>query len=122
MHFRYRKNVVQLIRTTYNPETKKPKADVVGRLSMSEPVVTPELRAALTAEEVAEVEAWIKHQHRTALLREELAALTLAESLALANRWFARQGDSAEAGLAAVALLPELQTLRKTLKSSHLLS
>lgn len=121
MHFRYRKNVVQLVRTLYNQETKKPKTEVVGRIPLADPVLTKELSSVLTSAEIAEVESWIKRQHRTTLLREELAALTLSEALDHANRWFVRQGESAEANEAAANLLPALQALRKTLKSNHLL-
>lgn len=121
MHFRTRKNVVQLVRTTYDQANKKPKAVVVGRIPLDNPIISGELREQLSVDEIAEAERWIKYHHLTALLREELAALTLAETMRLANRWFARQGDTEEASVAATNMLLEFQTLRKTLKSKNLL-
>ena len=121
MHFRIRKNVVQLVRTTYNSETKKPKAEVVGRIPLNEPAITDELRKKLSAAEAAEAEFWITNQHRMTSIREELAALTLGETLNMANRWLTRQGDTETASAAAAAFLPELQALRRTLKAQDLL-
>jgi hypothetical protein len=120
MHFRVRKNVIQFIRTNYDPATKKPKVVVVGRVALNNPVIPHNLREALSAEELIEAENWIKYQHHITALREELAALTLAENLSLANNWFSRQGESEAASLAMANLLPELQALRKTLKNINL--
>jgi hypothetical protein len=121
MHFRTRRNVVQLVRTTYDQVGKKPKATVVGRLRLDQPELTPELRAALNAQELSETQAWLEGNYRTQMLREELAALTLPETLAMANSWFARNRQSPAAAAAASTLLPNLQALRRTLKSGGFL-
>ncbi|MFI3154530.1 MAG: hypothetical protein QX199_00090 [Methylococcaceae bacterium] len=115
MHFRIRKNVIQFVRTAYNQETKKPKAMVVGSIPLGKAIISDELRAKLSDEEIIQAETWIKHQHHTTLLKEELGALTLADTLTLATNWFARQGDTEAARIAAVDILPALQLLRKTL-------
>lgn len=115
MHFRTRKNVIQFVRTTYNQETKKPKAMVVGTIPLGRAVIGDDLRAKLSEEEIIQAETWIKHQHHAALLKEELEALTLANTLRLANNWFTRQGNTEAAHIAAADILPELQLLRKTL-------
>lgn len=116
MHFRVRRNVVQLVRTTYDPEAKRPKAQVVGRIPMADPMLSDELRGLLTTEEIAEAEAWIALEFRKVLLREELAALSLAESLEQAHAWFQRQGGAPLAAEMAAAVLPNLTALRKTLR------
>jgi hypothetical protein len=121
MHFRVRKNVVQLVRTTYDASEKKPKATVVGRIPLDRPEITDELRVLLTPSEAEELQEWVSGQHRMTMLREELAALSLAENLELADRWFARQGDSRAAAAAAAAMLQAWQSLRKTLKAKGLL-
>ncbi|HKY91033.1 MAG TPA: hypothetical protein VJM11_08335 [Nevskiaceae bacterium] len=118
MHFRARRNVVQLVRTTYDDIGKKPKASVVGRIRLDRPVISEELRTALTENELREAQAWIEGNCRTQMLREELAALTLPETLALANGWFARNKDSPAAAAAAASLAGGLQALRRTLKSA----
>lgn len=121
MHFRIRKNVVQLVRTTYDSHGKKAKAVIVGRMPLDAPALGSELLKQLSEAEVRETQAWIEGQHRTAMLREELAALTLAETLAQATRWFSRNGEAPSAATALARVLPELQALRRSLKSAGLL-
>jgi len=121
MHFRTRKNVVQFIRTSYDEKTKAAKSTVVGRISLDSPLIGDELRSQLTESELAEAEIWIEGRGRISGLREELAALTLAETLAAANSWLARQGDSSAAGAVAADMLPHLQALRKTMRKNGLL-
>jgi hypothetical protein len=121
MHFRLRKNVVQLVRTSYDPATKKPKAAVVGRMPLGQPKLSPELKRELTEAEIAEAEAWIEGQHRMNSLKEEFAALTLPESISLASRWFSRNADSPAAAAVIPQLLPALQSLRKMLRKQGLL-
>jgi hypothetical protein len=121
MHFRIRKNVVQLVRTLYNPDTKKPKTVVVGRMPLREPKLSPELKRELTADEIAESEEWIQGQFRTDSLKEELAALMLSESMSAANRWFSRNTDNPAATAIALQLLPAFKNLRKMLRGKGLL-
>jgi hypothetical protein len=120
MHLRTRRNVVQLIRTTYDPLLKKPKTAVVGRMRLDQPELDDKVRAILTEDELREVQEWIDAQGRTMQLREELAGLTLAEHVTLANRWFARNARSAAAAAAAASLMPKLHALRKTLRAGGL--
>ncbi len=121
MHFRLRKNVVQLIRTLYDPDKKKAKTAVVGRMLLKQPKLSPELKSKLTEEEIAEAEEWIEGQYRMNSLKEELAALTLAESISAANRWFSRNTDNPAAAAIIPQLLPALQALRKMLRRKGLL-
>jgi hypothetical protein len=116
VHFRIRKNVVQCVRTTYDGQRKKPHAEVVGSIPLGRPVITPELREKLSEHELLQAMNWVEREQRTTLLREELAARTLAETLQAANRWFARQDDLADYEWISGSILPELQALRKTLK------
>ena len=121
MHFRLRKNVVQLVRTLYNPDTKKPRTVVVGRMPLKQPKLLPELESKLTEDEIAETEEWIEGQFRMNSLKEELAALTLPESISAANRWFSRNTDNPAATAIALQLLPAFKTLRKMLRGKGLL-
>ncbi len=120
MHFRLRKKVVQLVRTLYNPDTKKPKTVVVGRMLLKQPNVSPELRSKLTEDEIAETEEWIEGEFRMNSLKEELAALTLPETILAANKWFSRNTDNPAATAIALHLLPEFKTLRKMLRGKGL--
>lgn len=121
MHFRIRKNVVQLVRTSYNPLTKKPRTKIVGRMQLKQPGLSKELKSKLTEEEIAEAEEWINGQFRTNSLKEELAALTLSESILAANRWFSRNEDNPAAMEIALQLLPAFKSLRKMLRGKGLL-
>jgi len=116
VHFRLRQNVAQCVRTVYDEARKKPRAEVVGTIPLSNPLISDELRAKLTVEELREAQAWVECEHRSALLREELAALTLGETLRAANRWFARQENLSDFQWVSGSIIPELQALRKTLK------
>ncbi len=121
MHFRLRKNVVQLIRTSYDPAMKKPRTKVVGRMPLSEPKITSELKNELTEAEIAEAREWIDGQYRLNSLKEELAAMTLPESISAAHRWFTRNADNPAAAAIIPQLLPALQALRKMLRRHGLL-
>ena len=121
MHFRQRKNVVQLVRTTYDPATKKPRAAVVGRMPLRQPKLSPELKSKLTEAEIAEAEEWIDGQYRMNSLKDELAALTLPESISAAHRWFSHNADNPAAAAIMPQLLPALQALRKILRKQGLL-
>jgi len=115
VHFRIRKNIVQLVRTTYDSEKRRPKAQVVGRIPLVNPLISDELKALLTPDEYREAQVWIARQHRTMMLREEFAAMTLTETLAQARRWFQRQSDTDFAGGVATEILPELKAFRKSI-------
>ena len=121
MHFRLRKNVIQLVRTMYNPDTKKPKTVVVGRMPVKQPQLSPDLKSKLTEDEIIEAEEWIDGQFRMNSLKEELAALTLAESISAANRWFSHNTDNPAATAIALQLLPAFKNLRKILRGKGLL-
>jgi hypothetical protein len=121
MHFRIRKNVVQLVRTSYNPLTKKPRTKIVGRMQLKQPKLSKELKSKLTADEIAEAEEWINGQFRVSSLKEELAALTLSESILAANRWFSRNANNPAAMEIALQLLPAFKGLRKMLRGKGLL-
>ncbi len=121
MHFRLRKKVVQLVRTLYNPDTKKPRTVVIGRMLLKQPKLSPELQSKLTEDEIEEAEEWIEGQFRMNSFKEELAALTLSESISAANNWFSRNTDNPAAMAIALQLLPAFKTLRKMLRGKGLL-
>jgi hypothetical protein len=120
MHFRERGHIVQIIRTTYDPGTKKGKNQIVGQLKKANPEITEALKAELTAEERKDVAAWIQSHATSEKLKRELAVRTLPEQLALAEEWFAHQkGDDAR--ILAATLVPAWARFRMVLKRSGLL-
>lgn len=113
MHFRVRKNVIQLIRIAYDGSKKKGVTSVVGTVRLNNPELSPELRQLLTSEEVASFEQWVSAQHRAEMLREELAALTLAENMAKAQQWFEREQADSALQASAAEIVSQWQALRR---------
>jgi len=121
MHFRIRQNIVQLVRTEYDKETKKPKATIVGRLKRAKPELDEELKKALTPEEITEVERWMATDQRLQALKEEVASLSLAETMELAEQWFARQNGNEDARLVATQVVASWQRLRSQMRKHNAL-
>ncbi len=121
MHFRLRKNVIQLIRIAYDDAKKKGNNTVIGTVKLSNPVLSDELRLKLTSEEIKAFDVWLNTRHRTDRLREEMAALTLAENMALAEKWFEREGDSRGAQIVVNDIVPQWHNMRRLLIKKGLL-
>lgn len=123
MHFRVRKQVVQLVRMNYDPAIKRGRAQVVGSVKLANPILPAELREQLTAQEVAEFDTWVATQHRSHQLKQELAALTLAEQIDQAREWFEQQGPENEetARVLAEEMLRSIKQLRRTFNQRGLL-
>jgi len=115
MHFRIRKQVVQLVRMNYDASIKRGRAQVVGSVKLSDPVLPDELREALTPQEIDEFEQWVATQHRSHRLKQELAALSLAEQIDLAKQWFEAEGNSPTAKITADEAQRSWKALRKKL-------
>ena len=122
MHFRVRKNVIQLIRTNYDDRKKKGVNTIIGNVKLAKPELSPDLLQNLTAEEIAAFEIWAKTQLRAEVLREEVAALTLAETMDLAGKWFEREGNSEAAQATASHITFHWQTMRKIFIKNGLLN
>ena len=121
MHFRIRNNIVQVIRTTYDPASKKPRAEIVGRLERSDPEPGPELLAACTPAEAEEVRRWIAAHTRAHAVAAEHAARTLGEQFSKAASWFATTEDLDAARVLAADLQQQWVKLRNQLRRSGLL-
>lgn len=97
MQFRERRRVIQVIRTTYDPELKRGRSELVGKLDKTAPAITDALRAACTAEELAEVATYLdgrKETQRSAVVRA--GAETLPDQMRKAAEYFhTHQGDKA---------------------------
>jgi len=74
------------------------------------------LKKALTPEELAKVDRWIASGQRVQALKEEVASRSLAESMVLAEQWFARQNGSEEARTVATQVVAGWQHLRGQMK------
>ena len=121
MHFRQRNNVIQIIRTVYDPETKKGKNEIVGRLNRTRPEISDDLRNTLTTEEVHEVEGWLDGRLRLEHLQAEIAARTLPESMLLATQWLNNPENKEEARRVYIEIQQSVHNLRRAVNQSNLI-
>lgn len=121
MHFRQRNNVIQIIRTVYDPDTKKGKNEIVGRLNRTRPEISDDLRNTLTAEEVHEVEGWLDGRLRLEHLQAEIAARTLPESMLLATQWLTNPENEEEARNLFAEIQQAMQKLRRAANLAKLI-
>lgn len=97
MQFRERRRVIQVIRTTYDPELKRGRSEVVGKIDKSAPAVTDKLQKSCSAEELAEIAGYLANRQTT--LRSEAVragAETLPAQMRAAAEYFRthRDGDA----------------------------
>ncbi|HYD30089.1 MAG TPA: hypothetical protein VEB64_04435 [Azospirillaceae bacterium] len=59
MQFRERRRVIQVIRTIYDPELKRGRSEVVGKIDKDSPTIPDKLAHACSAEEIGEITAWL---------------------------------------------------------------
>lgn len=89
MQFRERRRVIQVIRTTYDPELKRGRSEVVGKIDKAAPTVTDKLQKTCTPEELAEIGAYLASRHesqRTEAVRA--GAETLPDEMRKAAEYF----------------------------------
>jgi hypothetical protein len=119
MHFRERGKIVQIIRTSYDAESKKGKNEIVGRLVKNNLKVPSQVDSALTDKERKEVKAWIEGYGNTERLKKELAVRTLAEQMAVAEEWFKDQKGE-DARVLSATLYRSWVQLRMVMKKNGL--
>lgn len=116
MHFRTRNRVIQVIRTTYDAASKKPKAQVLGSLNKASPEISDELRLSCKPAELLEIKAYIKNQASLDRLELELAARTLVRQMEKAAQWFDTATASTEHEVLAAEIAAQVPLLRLKLQ------
>ncbi|MCW2237910.1 hypothetical protein [Azospirillum canadense] len=94
MQFRERRRVIQVIRTTYDPEVKRGRSEVLGKIDKAAPTVTDKLHKACTPEELAEIATYLANRQN--LLRNEAVragAETLPAQMRAAAEYFRTHRD-----------------------------
>jgi len=118
MHFRERNRIIQVIRTTYDPTTKKPKAQILGKMKKDAPEIGDELRLSCQPAELTEIKAYLKNQTQRNRIELEMAARTLADQMRKTAEWFDTATDLAENRALAAEISRQFPLLRK--KIQHL--
>ena len=120
MHFRFRGNNIQVVKTQPDPVTGKKKSVPVGSINRATLGISDKLRENCSPDELAEIAAWVKRHQTVADLKRKHAALTLAEQMADAIAWF-READADEARQAAEDANATMGVLRRVLNRRGLL-
>src|SRR4051812_14907200 len=114
MHFRFRGNNIQVVKSQMDPSTGKAKSVPIGSINRATLAVSEKLSANCTPAELKEIELWVKHHQGVEELKRRLAALTLNEQMAAAIEWFEQAGEHEVAELAD-DLLETTAALRRVL-------
>jgi hypothetical protein len=120
MHFRFRGNNIQVVKSQPDPSSGKAKSIPMGSINRATLAMSDKLRANCSAEELGEIEAWVKRYQKVHELKQKHAALTLPEQLAAAAEWF-ETASADEARQAAEDVIPNTAALRRTLAKRGLL-
>ena len=88
MHFRFRGNNIQVVKSTPDPSTGKAKSVPMGSINRATLAISDKLRGNCSSTELKEIEAWVKRYQSVDELKYRYAALTLAEQIGVAIRWF----------------------------------
>jgi hypothetical protein len=120
MHFRFRGNNIQVVKSQPDRSSGKAKSAPLGSINRATLAVSDKLRANCTPEELEEIEAWVKRYQRVQQLKQKHAALTLPEQLAAAAAWFDSASDE-EARQVAEDVITNTAMLRRTLAKRGLL-
>lgn len=122
MQFRERRRVIQVIRTTYDPELKRGRSEVVGKIDRAAPALSDKLQKNCTPDEFAEVQAWLEARaadQRQAAVRA--GAETLPAQMRAAAEYFrSHGGDSGEAASFAAEIRDAWDELRMALRKAGL--
>ena len=121
MHFRTRNKIIQVIRTTYDANSKKGKNEIVGRMPAANPQINDAMIESLSASELQEVEQWLEGQARLNSMQYELAAKTLNETISKATNWFAATSNKEEARTVYAGINQAMRGLKKAVTQAGLL-
>lgn len=114
MQFRERRRVIQVIRTTYDPELKRGRSELVGKLDKEAPEITEKLRNSCTPAELTEISDYLggrRANQRNAAVHA--GAATLPEQMRRAAEYFQTHRDDK-----ALAFATEIRAAWDELKSA----
>ena len=120
MHFRFRGNNIQIIKSQTDPVTGKAKPIALGSINRATLAISDKLRASCTSSELEEIEAWVKRYQVVDGLKRRHAALTLPEQMSAATHWF-ESADLEEAREVVDDILTANGMLRRVLTRRGLL-
>ena len=120
MHFRFRGNNIQVVKSKPEGSTGKAKSVPIGSINRATLAISDALRGNCSSTELKEIEAWVKRYQAVDDLKYKYAALTLPEQIAVAIRWF-ETATPVEAYQVVDDTLTATTALRKVLSKRGLL-
>jgi len=117
MHFRFRGNNIQVVKSQMDPKTGKAVSTPIGSINRVKFAVSKKLLGNCSPEELKEIEAWVKRYRAVDDLKHKVAAVTLPEQISAAMKWFKQASaedarEPAEDALAAIAMLRRMLNKR----------
>ena len=79
MHYRFRGNNIQVVKSRLNSKNGKAKSVPLGSINRATLAISDKLRNNCSPEELAEIESWVKQYQGIDELKNKVAALTLPE-------------------------------------------
>lgn len=120
MHFRFRGNNIQVVKSQIDPNIGKAKSIPLGSINRATLAISEKLRSNCTPDELTEIKAWVKRYQQVHELKRRHAALTLPEQISAATEWFLQAGAE-EARQVAEDVIATTSRLRKVLNKRGLL-
>jgi hypothetical protein len=120
MHFRFRGNNIQVVKTQPDRASGKAKSVPLGSINRATLAISDKLRGNCSAAELKEIEAWVKRYQAVDDLKSKHAALTLPEQVSVAMRWF-EKATPVEALPVAEDVLAATAALRRLFNNRGLL-
>jgi len=120
MHFRFRGNNIQVVRSQPDTQTGKAKSVPLGSINRATLAISDKLRKSCSAGELEQIQAWVKRYQAVDSMKRRHAALTLPEQMAAAGQWFAIASPD-EARQVADDVLTAMGMLRRVLSRRELL-
>src|SRR5688572_25504062 len=87
MHFRFRGNNIQVVKSIKTEPGGKAVATPMGSINRATLAISDKLRSNCTPAELEEIEAWVKRYQAIDGIKRQHAAMTLPEQMAAAAEW-----------------------------------
>jgi hypothetical protein len=120
MHFRFRGNNIQVVKSQRSGPEGKAKSVPMGSINRSTLAISDTLRKRCTPAELEEIAAWVKRYQAVDSVKRKHAAFTLPEQMAAAAKWF-EEASPDEARQLADDIMSTTVTLRRALNRRGLL-
>ncbi|OGA74831.1 MAG: hypothetical protein A3G81_16920 [Betaproteobacteria bacterium RIFCSPLOWO2_12_FULL_65_14] len=120
MHYRFRGNNIQVVKSQPDPATGKAKSVPLGSINRATLMISDKLRENCSPGELKEIEGWVKRYRKVYELKRRHAALTLPEQIESAIDWF-EEASPEEARQVAEDVLEASLALRRALNRRGLL-